>query len=136
MQRADGSPYYDPQTRENLHGAWVVIDVPTGEVRSLGSFPTYDLNDFTAQYAALNNDVINRPLINRATMDQVEPGSSVKVVIGSTALTKGYIGLARRDRMHRLPDAAQSADRQTPGLPNPGTLLDAKAVRPCRRVRR
>jgi penicillin-binding protein 2 len=92
VQRPDGSFKYDTPTREDLHGGWVVIDVPTGEVRSMGSYPTYDLNEFAAQYPALRDDLINRPLYNRATMDQLEPGSSVKVIIGSTALSKAFVG--------------------------------------------
>jgi cell division protein FtsI/penicillin-binding protein 2 len=38
-----------------MHGAAVVIDVPTGEVLALVSAPSYDLNLYDDQYAQLNS---------------------------------------------------------------------------------
>lgn len=81
------------EVREGLHGAAVVIDVPTGEVRALVSYPTFDLNKLDLQYNDLAHDMINQPLLNRATMDQFEPGSTAKTMVGTTAITKGFVGL-------------------------------------------
>jgi penicillin-binding protein 2 len=72
-----------------LHGAAVVIDVPTGQVRALVSYPTYDANDFQEHYADLAKDTLNNPLMDRATMDHVEPGSTVKPMVGIAAITSG-----------------------------------------------
>ncbi len=72
-----------------LHGAAVVIDVPTGQVRAMVSYPTYDLNLLDEQYATLAGDNLNHPLMNRATMAQVEPGSTVKPMVGIAAITSG-----------------------------------------------
>jgi penicillin-binding protein 2 len=72
-----------------LHGAAVVIDIPTGQVRAMVSYPTYDANDFEEQYHALVNDNLNHPLMNRATMSRVEPGSTVKPIVGIGAITSG-----------------------------------------------
>lgn len=72
-----------------LHGAAVVIDVPTGQVRAMVSYPTYDLNRLDEQYALLAGDNLNHPLMNRATMAQVEPGSTVKPMVGLAAITSG-----------------------------------------------
>lgn len=76
-----------------LHGAAIVIDVATGQVRALVSYPTYDLNTITQQYAALVKDEINTPLINRATMSQLEPGSTVKPLVGMAGISEKVVGL-------------------------------------------
>lgn len=75
-----------------MHGAAVVIDIPTGQVRALVSYPTFDPNQFEEKYAELSKDEINRPLMNRATQAQLEPGSTVKPVVGLCAITQGLFG--------------------------------------------
>src|SRR5438552_7493748 len=85
----DGQPYYDTVA---MHGAAVVIDVPTGEVRAMVSYPTYDLNRFDEIYAQMLNDEINRPLLHRATQAMLEPGSTVKPIVGLGAITQGALG--------------------------------------------
>ena len=75
-----------------LHGAAVVIDVATGGVRAMVSYPTYDENHLDEQYSALAADDLNHPLLNRATMAQVEPGSTVKPMVGLSAITSGVQG--------------------------------------------
>jgi penicillin-binding protein 2 len=74
-----------------MHGAAVVIDVPTGEVRALVSYPTYDVNQFDQLYNQLERDYINQPLLNRATQQAVEPGSTVKPMVGLGGVTSGII---------------------------------------------
>ena len=74
-----------------MHGAAVVIDVPTGQVRALVSYPTYDLNTFDEQFARLADDYRRVPLMNRATQTAVEPGSTVKPIVGIGAITDGII---------------------------------------------
>ena len=74
-----------------LHGAAVVIDVRTSEVLVMASYPTFNLNTFDADYAAQSIDESNQPLLNRATMAQCEPGSTVKPEIGAVAVTQGII---------------------------------------------
>ena len=74
-----------------MHGAAVVIDVPTGQVRALVSYPTYDLNTFDEQFAKLADDYRRKPLMNRATQTAVEPGSTVKPIVGIGAITDGII---------------------------------------------
>lgn len=75
-----------------LHGSAVVIDVPTGEVLALASYPTYDLNAFDALYEKLYADEINSPLLHRATQSQLQPGSTIKPAVGLSAITSGVIG--------------------------------------------
>ena len=74
-----------------LHGAAVVIDVATGEVRALASYPTYNLNRFDEDYKQLYSDQINNSLFNRATMSQLQPGSTVKPMVGLSAITQGVV---------------------------------------------
>jgi cell division protein FtsI/penicillin-binding protein 2 len=84
----------EPAYKETLemHGAAVVIDVPTGAVRALASWPNYDANRFDELYADLSTDDINQPLLNRATQWAIEPGSTVKPVVGLGAITDGLLG--------------------------------------------
>ena len=76
-----------------MHGAAIVIDVPTGEVRALASYPTYDLNHFDEIYKELATNYIDNPLLNRATQTAYEPGSTVKPIVGAAAVTEGVVTL-------------------------------------------
>lgn len=74
-----------------MNGAAVVIDVKTGQVRALVSVPSYDLNQFDQLYRLMAADELNRPMVNRALMDEREPGSTIKPVIGLAAVTQKLI---------------------------------------------
>jgi penicillin-binding protein 2 len=74
-----------------LHGAAVLLDVKTNQVIALVSYPTYDLNYFDKEYQQLHDDAVNDPLRNRATESQLEPGSTVKPLVGLSAITQGVI---------------------------------------------
>jgi penicillin-binding protein 2 len=76
-----------------MHGAAVVIDVPTGEVRAMASYPTFDLNSFNEMYPKLADDDLNRPLMNRATHAALNPGSTVKPVVGLAGIADGHVGV-------------------------------------------
>jgi penicillin-binding protein 2 len=82
-----------PRMLADMHGAAVVIDVPTGEVRAMVSAPGFDPNMADQIIAQLNNDVLNHPLFNRATMAMLETGSTIKPVVGIGAITQGVMGL-------------------------------------------
>src|SRR5204863_370764 len=68
-----------------------VIDVKSGEVRALVSYPDYDPNTLNEKYEELVIDVDNAPLMNRATQSQLEPGSTIKPAVGLGAITRGLI---------------------------------------------
>jgi penicillin-binding protein 2 len=72
-------------------GAAVVIDVQTGEVIALVSYPTYDLNRFDEDYAELAGNMVEFPMLNRATQVALEPGSTVKPMVGLGAITSGIV---------------------------------------------
>ena len=72
-------------------GAIVVLDVKTGGVMALASFPTYDPNKFVNRFTpeewmalASNPDT---PLVNRALQGLYSPGSIFKLVMASAALS-------------------------------------------------
>ena len=85
-----GRPLVGPEPLK-MCGAAVLIDLKTGQVLSMASCPTYDLNQFDDEFPRLFKDQINRPLANRATMTAMVPGSTVKPIIGLGAITDGLL---------------------------------------------
>lgn len=71
-------------------GAVVAVDVHTGEVLALASYPTYDTSLFNQSYSALLNNGA-KPLINRALSGEYSPGSTFKMLIAAAALEEGVI---------------------------------------------
>lgn len=76
-------------------GACVVIDVNTGEILAMASFPTYDPSLFiggisTENWNRLNNDNSN-PMYNRAIQAMYAPGSTFKMATAIAALESGVI---------------------------------------------
>ena len=83
--------------RTSPGAAAVVMDVKTGEILAMVSYPWFDpsvfnpdspLADREAQIAALQNNP-RTPLLNRATQAALPPGSVFKLVSLSTALDTG-----------------------------------------------
>ena len=71
-------------------GSIVAIEPATGRVRVMASSPTYDPNEVpTDRFSELNRDRIARPLVNRATQANYQPGSTMKVVTAAAALDSG-----------------------------------------------
>jgi penicillin-binding protein 2 len=75
-------------------GAAVIMDVRTGELLAMTSFPQYDNNaftdgDVTAVRWASNN--ASTPLLNRAISGLYAPGSIVKPIFAAAALNEGII---------------------------------------------
>jgi len=76
-------------------GAFVVIDVVTGEVLVMASRPSFDLNDFIpgisdAEFKALQDNP-SQPLFGRAFQSAYPPASSFKPIIALTALNNGIV---------------------------------------------
>ncbi len=76
-------------------GAFVVIDVVTGEVLVMASRPSFDLNSFIpgineADYQALNDDPAT-PLYGRAFQSVYPPASAYKPVVALAALNNGVV---------------------------------------------
>ena len=81
-------------------GAAVVLDVNTGEVLAIGSYPSFDLNIFTGGIDFdLAQDLYSdetRPLFNNAVSSRGTPGSIFKMVTGLGGLMEGVITLDTR----------------------------------------
>ncbi|NTV88965.1 MAG: penicillin-binding protein 2 [Clostridiales bacterium] len=88
-------------------GAAVVMDVNTGEVLAMASYPSYD----PAVYLAGSDDKIsqqtissiiddkNKPLLNRAIMEIYAPGSTFKPLTAIAALESGVISTSNSRRL-------------------------------------
>ena len=80
---------------ENTAGAVIVMNPKTGEVESLASYPTYDLNKFVIgftdeEYQALSAKP-NAPFVDRTKRGLYPPGSTYKVFIAAAALDLGVL---------------------------------------------
>ncbi len=71
-------------------GAVVVIDVDSGEILAMASYPTYSLETYRADYNDLLQDPLT-PMVNRATTGLYPPGSTFKMVTSVAALEEGII---------------------------------------------
>jgi len=80
----------DRRGAEADSGAVVVIDVNTGDVLALASYPTYDPATFNEMYTQLSNDPA-KPLWNRAISGTYTPGSTFKPLAAIAALSTGAI---------------------------------------------
>jgi len=71
-------------------GSGVVIDVNTGQILAMASYPTYSLETFSADYATVSKDPLH-PYVNRAVAGLYPPGSVFKMLVGVAALESGKI---------------------------------------------
>lgn len=76
-------------------GALIALDVQTGAIRALVSFPGFDNNLFAQgisqeEYARLAQDE-RKPLFNRAIAGEYPPGSTIKPILAGAALAEGTI---------------------------------------------
>lgn len=71
-------------------GAAVVMDVRSGEVLVLASYPTYKLEDFNKNYKDMLKDPL-KPMFNRAIAGTYAPGSTYKINSAIAGLEEGVI---------------------------------------------
>jgi peptidoglycan glycosyltransferase len=72
-------------------GAVVAIEPSTGAVKVMASNRSYDPNRVPYELSKLNRNVIETPLLNRATQGLYPPGSTFKVVTAAAGLESGVI---------------------------------------------
>ncbi len=75
--------------------AAAVVQVGTGDVLALASYPTYDLATFRKNYTELSSDP-SSPMLNRATMGLYPPGSTLKPLTAIAALEEGVTTTGER----------------------------------------
>ena len=83
-------------------GAAVVMEVKTGKILAMASYPTYNPQDFvgtisTEKWNEYNNNV-DKPLRNKAIQDNYAPGSIFKMVTAITGLETGATTTKERVR--------------------------------------
>ena len=84
--------YNDPIRGANCDaGSVVVLDVKTGAVIGMANFPSYDINDYIADPAAVMNGENGASMFNLATLGLYRPGSSFKTINATAGLIEGYI---------------------------------------------
>ena len=73
-------------------GAVVAIEPSTGAVKVMASNKSFDPNRVPLELKQLNRNVIETPLLNRATQGLYPPGSTFKVVTAAAGLESDVIG--------------------------------------------
>lgn len=71
-------------------GSMVVIDVNTGDILAMASYPSYEITTFTENYNLLLNNP-SKPLFNRALAGTYSPASTFKLLVSAAALEEGII---------------------------------------------
>lgn len=71
-------------------GAVVAMDVNTGEILAMATYPTFDPARFNEKYNQLNNDPL-MPMLNRAIGGIYPPASTFKALTGIAALEENII---------------------------------------------
>lgn len=81
-------------------GACVVMNVNSGEILALASYPDYNPSDFVGgiSNSAWNNYINNpaKPLVDKAIQNSYSPGSTYKMVTAIAGLESGVIDLNTR----------------------------------------
>ncbi len=76
-------------------GSVTILDPRTGEVLALMSYPSFDANLFSGSLSSKEYEVITKnplhPLVNRPISGEYAPGSTVKPMYASAALTEGVV---------------------------------------------
>lgn len=78
---------------QSHQGAFVLLDASTGAVITMVSSPGYDISQFiprlSSKYWNKLTNAPNKPLVNRATAGEYEPGSIIKPIIALSLLENG-----------------------------------------------
>ena len=112
-------------------GAAVAIDLNSGEILAIASYPTYDPARFNLDYAELL-EAPGNPIFNRALSGVYEPGSTFKLVTAIAGLEEGQVSpketIVTKGRYHYLNhDFDCNIYRSSGG--NHGTINISQALR-------
>lgn len=78
------------QGKEANAGAAVAIDVKTGEVLAVATYPSYDINQYNKNFYELINNP-DKPLFNRALLGAYAAGSCYKPAVAIAALAEKIV---------------------------------------------
>lgn len=84
---AKGNPKYGADVRG---AAAVVMNVKTGEVLAMATYPSYDLNTYKMNYSSLSKDKLT-PLLNRCVSGAYRPGSTFKPLTAAALMMNGVL---------------------------------------------
>jgi len=97
IQKIQKGEFNGTKYEDATAGAAVVLEVKTGEVLAMASYPTYTPADFAD---GINNDEYKKyfqnkdtPMYNRAIQGTYPPGSTFKMITGIAAIESGGIGV-------------------------------------------
>jgi penicillin-binding protein 2 len=77
---------------EPLNGAAVVLDIETGQVLAAVTVPGISFAQLREDPDSVMDDQANTPYVNRAMAAQYQPGSTIKPLILTAAMTDGKVG--------------------------------------------
>src|SRR6185437_1389011 len=81
--------------QRGLPGAFVSMNIHTGEILGMGSYPTYDpsvwVNLSQKHYEELSSEEHGDPLFNRATSSAYPTGSTYKIITALAGLENGIV---------------------------------------------
>jgi cell division protein FtsI/penicillin-binding protein 2 len=96
VPKAQQAAYDGVKGKTLRRGAAVAIDVKTGAILAMASFPSYDTNQVATHDSAKAGKASSRlekqsgkPMLNKAMNETFAPGSSFKIVDTATALESG-----------------------------------------------
>lgn len=100
-------------------GAAVVMDVRTGEILAIASYPDFNVDAFNPNTSLPNAQELiagwfsdpRKPLLNRAAQAELNPGSVFKIVSMSAAADSGAFGLNQRIFCGGVWNGTQFGDR-------------------------
>ncbi len=85
---------------EPCSGAMVIVDVKTGDTLACVTYPSYDNNRLTnvmdADYFSSLQRDLSSPFINRATQENLAPGSTFKPIVAIAGLEEGVISTSEQ----------------------------------------
>lgn len=88
------------QSYDAKAGACVVMNVNSGEILAMASYPDYEPADFVGGISTENwakyRDDDARPLVNKAIQNSYQPGSTFKMITAISGLQTGVIDLRTR----------------------------------------
>ncbi len=96
IPKAQEAAYEGVKGRTQFRGAAVALDVKTGAILAMASYPSYDTNDVATHDGTKASKAFDRlnhqpgkPMLNKAMNELFQPGSSFKIIDSAAAFESG-----------------------------------------------